>query len=162
MIETETTQVKSCYMRQVRNSNFEILRLIAMFLILLFHFPWDETRIVITSSPAKGAILSVLVAFLSNWGKVGDALFFMLSSWFLCEEQQNLKKNLHRAWVLEIQILFYSILTVSSPFTILCCTFRTMGFNGFLTFPFRNWDLVVCHKLWSLPLHLTFPHYSVT
>ena len=46
----------------------------------------------------------------SQWmGGCGDALFFAISAWFLCDEQLSINKNLRRIWNLEKQILFYSL-----------------------------------------------------
>lgn len=55
--------------------------------------------------------MRIVTAFLSQFGGVGDDLFFGISAWFLCvEHSPSLKRNCRRAWILERQLLFYSLL----------------------------------------------------
>ncbi|WP_317642888.1 acyltransferase family protein [Bombiscardovia apis] len=137
--------------RRVRNSNFEALRLFAMFLIVLFHFHWDKANIVSTSSPFKNTILAGLVTLFSNWGNVGDALFFMLSSWFLCEEKQSIKKNLYRAWILELQILFYSGCSIAFYYLVLHIPYHgTEWIPALFPFATGSWWYVTSYGLFLL------------
>lgn len=91
-----------------RNSSFELLRLIAMYMIVLHHhvihnpFPvYDEP-----TSPSQ----FIYVCFMPL-GKIAVDIFFGISAWFLCESRDSSpRKSLRRIWVLERQILFYSLL----------------------------------------------------
>ncbi|WP_317642889.1 acyltransferase family protein [Bombiscardovia apis] len=119
MANASVAQTKSYSKRRMRNSNFEVLRIVSMFLITLFHFPWDNVNIAVGSDPLSSTIISNTAAFLTNWGSFGNTLFFILSSWFLCEEQQSLKKNLHRVWLMELQLIFYAWCIVAFDYFIL-------------------------------------------
>lgn len=93
---------KTLQSKKIRNSNVELVRLIAMVMIVLNHTPWVNCLYV---DPNIGYIqrlgMTLTVSFLSNWGGVGDCLFFIISAWFLCEENQSLKRNIARCWHLE-------------------------------------------------------------
>ena len=98
-----------------RNSNIEVLRLVAMGLIVLNHLQWGEMHYIDTNwSYIHRMGISQIVTFLSNWGGVGDCLFFGISAWFLCTERQSIRKNIGRCWQLEKQLWFWSILTCGS------------------------------------------------
>lgn len=92
-----------------RESNIELLRLGAMFLIVFNHFPWMIEQILDGSQGVFKYVLLNTVGILSNFGGLGDDLFFMISAWFLCLETPSIKKSCLRAWMLEQRMLFYSI-----------------------------------------------------
>lgn len=86
-----------------RNSNVEILRIIAMYLIIWTHLSPGE---------AIASLQYPLIAKLISYGggSVGDVLFFSISAWFLCKARTpNLQTTLQRIWKLEKQLLFYSL-----------------------------------------------------
>lgn len=93
---------------EVRNSSFELLRLLAMYMIILHHhvvhnpFPvYDE--------PAS--VSQFIYTCFLPLGKVGVDIFFGISAWFLCQNRDlSPRKSLKRIWVLERQMLFYSLL----------------------------------------------------
>ena len=74
--------------------------------IVLNHFPWDYDSLSSACFPGGGIAL-FLVNLLSNFGGLGDCLFFGISAWFLSEEIQGLGKNVKRVCMLEAQLLFY-------------------------------------------------------
>ena len=53
--------------------------------------------------------LACSMRFFNHGGGVGDCLFFMISAWFLSAEVPSVRKSFRRAWVLERQLLAYSI-----------------------------------------------------
>ncbi|WEV59328.1 acyltransferase [Bifidobacterium sp. ESL0728] len=111
---SETTKAKQ---KLTRNSNVEILRLVAMLLIVLNHFPWPKIAIWGTILPYTQRFpLVLLTSFLSNFGGLGDCLFFGISTWFLCMEQPDFRKSIRRVWQLEKQLLFYSFLFLFCSF----------------------------------------------
>lgn len=93
---------------EVRNSSFELLRLLAMYMIILHHhvvhnpFPvYDE--------PAS--VSQFIYTCFLPLGKIGVDIFFGISAWFLCQNRDlSPRKSLKRIWVLERQMLFYSLL----------------------------------------------------
>lgn len=90
-----------------RDSGIELLRILAMLMIIghhLYvhsHIPID----IMPSSPFRFFILWQTAA-----GKIGVAVFFMISAWYLCDNHApTLRQSLKRVWRLEREILFYSI-----------------------------------------------------
>ena len=67
-----------------RNSRIEGLRLLAMFAITLNHFPWDYPAL--STGGSTGLVAQFIVNLLSNFGGVGDCLFFGISAWYLSDE----------------------------------------------------------------------------
>ena len=92
-----------------RNSSIELLRLLAMFMIVFNHVRWPADQIISSDMPYLTRVaLMGLVSFLSSFGGVGDCLFFGITAWFLCMENPSFKKSVLRAWMLERQLLFYA------------------------------------------------------
>lgn len=105
MIDHRTVRHKG-----VRNSNIEMVRLIAMVMIVLNHSPWNAFSYADASAGYIQRLgMTCIISFLSNWGGVGDCLFFIISAWFLCDEKQSYKRNISRCWHLEKQLWFWSI-----------------------------------------------------
>ena len=77
-------------MAKVKQSNFELLKVVAMLMIVCHH-------------------LITQIAFNIDTQLTG--LFFMVSAWFLCirAEAFQMKKSMSRIWSLEKVMLFYSI-----------------------------------------------------
>lgn len=86
-----------------RNSNVEALRIFGMFLIAMNHF------MSVDRFPNGTFWPQFIVNFISELGGVGDWLFFGISAWFLCQQQQSWKRNIKRMLSLEGEVLFYSI-----------------------------------------------------
>ena len=64
-----------------RNSNIEVLRLVAMGLIVLNHLQWGEMHYIDTNwSYIHRMGISQIVTFLSNWGGVGWAIAYSSGS----------------------------------------------------------------------------------
>lgn len=90
-----------------RESNFELLRIFAMFLIVLHHCNvhgifdyWNDNSFVLYR------INNFISLFLSSGGQVGVTLFVLLTGYFSCQQSFKLKKWLS----VYLQMLFYSIL----------------------------------------------------
>ncbi|WP_193316212.1 acyltransferase family protein [Bifidobacterium cebidarum] len=94
-------------MHKTRNSSIELLRIIAAYLIVLRHFVGANAFDVWAQPLSFNKI--ILEGILYPSGKVGVVLFFLISAWFLCESTTDLKAALRRAWILEREILFYSL-----------------------------------------------------
>ena len=69
--------------RKGRNSNVEMLRLVAMASITLNHFPWDY---LVLGSGDEACLAQFIVNLVSNFGGLGDCLFFGISAWYMSEE----------------------------------------------------------------------------
>lgn len=92
-----------------RNSSIELLRIVSMVMIIGFHF------LLVNSEAGSMRMLPVGISkffyenlFLSG-GWIGNCIFFTISVWFLVERNQTLKKCLRRVWILEREVLFWSI-----------------------------------------------------
>lgn len=97
--------------KTIRNSNVELVRLIAMAMVMFNHSPWGASNYLDMGAGYGQRLGSTLiVSFLGNWGGVGNCLFFIISAWFLCDEQQRYAKNASRCWHLEKQLWFWSFL----------------------------------------------------
>lgn len=90
-----------------RESNFELLRILAMFLIVLHHCNvhgifnyWHHNFSILHH------INNFISLFLSSGGKVGVTLFVLLTGYFSCQQSFKLQKWLS----VYLQMLFYSIL----------------------------------------------------
>ena len=94
-----------------RNSSIELLRIIAMFMILMHHFVvhngYDELNLPL--GPER--IFFQLV--MAGGGKVGVVIFFSISAWFFLDKEQTIKSNLKRVWIMERELLFWSLILVT-------------------------------------------------
>ncbi len=90
-------------MKKVRESNFELLRIISIFLIICFHYS-DLGSIELSSVPFS--FNKFILELASFGGGFGNNIFILISGYFLLNsENTNMKKVIN----LFIQTLFYSI-----------------------------------------------------
>lgn len=90
-----------------RNSSFELLRLIAMFMIVAHH---HVTHNPFPAFDQPASINQFAYVFFLSMGKISVDIFFGISAWFLCESRDlSIRKSLRRIWILERQMLFYSL-----------------------------------------------------
>lgn len=94
-----------------RNSSIELLRILAMLMIIARHYVGANAFSVAAQPFSKRKIF--LESFVYPSGKVGVVLFFFISAYFLCATNTTIVSNLRRIWILEREILFWSI--------VLCC-----------------------------------------
>ncbi len=73
-----------------RNSNFELLRIICIFMIIFFH----SYRTVYSTSGISSLDLYVMKG-LSSWGALGIDIFVIISAWFSVDLKFNSKKVKH-------------------------------------------------------------------
>jgi hypothetical protein len=92
-----------------RKSNFELLRIIAMLMIVASHLGVHGVKHVLFPNLANVAYNGgtfankIFVSFCSTGGSIGVALFFMISGFFSCrKEKLSIKK-------ISLQTAFYSI-----------------------------------------------------
>lgn len=97
--------------RNTRNSSIELLRVIAMFMILAHHFI-VHNRFDIKDMPI-GLEKVFFQTIMQGGGKVGVVIFFSISTWFLINEKQEIRNSLRRIWLMEREVLFWSILLAS-------------------------------------------------
>lgn len=93
-----------------RNSSIELLRIIAMFMILAHHFIVHNGYDVLKLPLGPERIFFQLV--MAGGGKVGVVIFFSISAWFFLDKEQTIKSNLKRVWIMERELLFWSLALV--------------------------------------------------
>ena len=98
-----------CEKGEVRQSNFELLKIIAMIFIVTHHFVAKNAFNVDTQ--INGITFNKLfLQLIGNHAFIGNNLFFMISAWFLCDKEElSIKYSLRRMRSLEKQMLFYSM-----------------------------------------------------
>ena len=94
-----------------RNSSIELLRIIAMFMILMHHFIVHNGYDVLKLPVGPQRIFFQLV--MAGGGKIGVVIFFSISAWFLLDKEQTIKSNLRRVWVMERELLFWSLILLA-------------------------------------------------
>ena len=98
-------------MRGQRNSSIELLRIIAMFMILSHHFIVHNAYDVLKLPLGPERIFFQLV--MQGGGKIGVVIFFSISAWFFLDKEQTIKSNLKRVWIMERELLFWSLSLVA-------------------------------------------------
>ena len=72
-------------LNQIRNSSFEILRIILMFLIILSHIMYHTKSLPHLTNNNYHKLINnkyILLRIISNYGKFGDIVFIMISGYF--------------------------------------------------------------------------------
>lgn len=90
-----------------RNSSIELLRIIAMFMILMHHFIVHNVYDVENLPLGPQRVFFQLI--MQGGGKIGVVIFFSISAWFFLDKEQNVKSNFKRVWIMERELLFWSI-----------------------------------------------------
>ncbi len=86
-----------------------------MLMILSHHFVFHN-RGALASFPMTPGREILSFIFLGA-GKIGVVIFFSISTWFLISSEQSIKHNFKRIWIMERELLFWS-LTLLVAFTI--------------------------------------------
>ena len=86
-----------------RKSNFELLRIIAMILIIAHHFSLHGGFRVVQSKPL---INRIWILWLQLGGKIGVNIFVLISGYFLVSSPAFKLKKVLKLW---LQLFFYSI-----------------------------------------------------
>lgn len=82
-----------------------------MFMILAHHFIVHNGYDVLKLPLGPERIFFQLV--MAGDGKVGVVIFFSISAWFFLDKEQTIKSNLKRAWIMERELLFWSLILVT-------------------------------------------------
>lgn len=135
-----------------RNSSIELLRIIAMLMILCNHYIVQSDVFVGTNIPPFSLKLYILL-LLRCLGKLGVMIFFTISAWYLCmEKEPTMKKALKRVWILEREVLFYSLglLIVCYIFARQYVTKPKIIYSIFPTISGREWWYVTAYVIFLL------------
>ena len=110
-----------------RNSSIELLRIIAMFMILMHHFIVHNGYDVKQLPLGPERIFFQLV--MAGGGKIGVVIFFSISAWFFLDREQTIKSNLRRVWIMERELLFWSLILMASYLAFDRVTFHSRVIN---------------------------------
>lgn len=75
----------------IRQSNFELLRIVAMLMIVAFHysiFVGEHISALPIICNGRVFINKLFISFLGSFGPIGSGLFFMITGFFLCKKQR--------------------------------------------------------------------------
>lgn len=78
-----------------------------MFMILMHHFIVQNGYDVLKLPMGPERIFLQLI--MQGGGKVGVVIFFSISAWFFLDKEQTIKSNLKRIWIMERELLFWSL-----------------------------------------------------
>lgn len=80
-------------------------------MILMHHFIVHNGYDVLKLPLGPERIFFQLV--MAGGGKVGVVIFFSISAWFFLDKEQTVKSNLKRVWIMERELLFWSLTLVA-------------------------------------------------
>lgn len=123
--------------RKQRNSSIELLRIIAMLMILSHHF------VVHNGSPLSRFPLTpgreIFSFFFLSGGKIGVVIFFSISAWFFIDSAQSIKQNFKRIWLMERELLFWSLTLLAAFAIINRSTFPSIVITSFFPIVTNLW-----------------------
>lgn len=99
-----------------RQTSLELLKILAAAGIVGHHFILYNGFNVFTTPLSINTFF--LEAIIFPGGKTGVFLFFAASSWFLSNKHASLKLSLRKLWILEREVLFWSLSLLSAVFII--------------------------------------------
>lgn len=140
-----------------RQSNFELLRIISMLMIVAHHFVAKNAFNVDTQIIGL-TVNKLFLQFIGNHAFIGNNLFFMISAWFLCDisKEYDIKKSLKSVWKIERQMLFYSI---SMCIVLILCGGGVYkpSFSCKVCVPAEHRHLVVSYDICRISSHQPIP-----
>ena len=95
--------------KRQRNSSIELLQLVSMLMIVGFHYVRGGNQgLWIASQPISFNKFVYQMIYMSG-GWIGNFIFFTISVWFLLDRCETLNDSLKRIWLLERELLFWSL-----------------------------------------------------
>ena len=135
-------------MKSLRNSNFELLRIICMFLIIAHHYAvhggWEASSLFVENGINYNYIF---IQILGSGGQISCLVFALMTGYFMIDKNINYKKII----IMILEMFFYSILIMIILYEFNLVTFRVTDFVKSL-FPifYGNWFLIFYIKLYIL------------
>ncbi len=140
-----------------RNSAVELLKIIGMFLIVLSHvahtlghtpdYLSEYNNVVYNLSLATADFKAVILRIFLYFGNLGNAIFFVCSSWFLCELNKAKKEKVAQiivdAWLISMIIVSCYLLSPEKISTVLII-------KSFFPTIFQNNWYISCYILFYL------------
>lgn len=132
-----------------RNSSIEALRLVGMFLILCCHV-FEGYMLPIEAFPLNG--VSYLMA---KMGGTGDVIFFGITAYYLASrvgEPPSIRASLRRVWIMDRQLLFYSISLFAFTLVVWLFGFGFNSYDGTMIMELGEWSISpLMSRLWWYP-----------
>ncbi|WEV42240.1 acyltransferase [Bifidobacterium sp. ESL0682] len=142
-------------MKKERQSNFEALRLWAMFIITFHHFAMHQALPVAVTIP-KGINRFLVEVFMLSQGQMGVILFFAITAYFLCDSTPSLHKAFKKAWSLEWEVLFWSLMLSVLSIAKGWGPFPTSSKKGFLKYFISAFTPVLSDTWWFTTAYMGF------
>ncbi len=138
--------------RSVRRSNFELLRIVAMLMIIAHHVSFHG-GFIFNSSVFSVNHLWIDIFYIG--GKVGVNIFFLISGYFLIESKGITINKIIKFWS---QLLFYSV----TMFVILYLLgrFPNMNISGFIYELFKSFFPVITEAWWFASVYFLLYIFS--
>ena len=140
-----------------RQSGIELLRIIAMLMIIGYHAMTSTSMDDLYWHQIDG-VKFFYETVLGSGGWIGNVCFFTISAWFIAgSAQPSVRKSLRRAWLLEREVLFWS-LTLCMAFILLSRSgvYHAAGFGAsdilqsLLPTATRQWWYVTSYMLFLI------------
>lgn len=132
-----------------RESNLELLRILAMLLIVLGHYVYWGIGDLKTDSFINDLIFNFLVL----GGKIGVNIFVFISSWFLVDSKFNLKKIIDLFLKVKIYAFIFLIIAILLK--------ESLSLKKIIIslFPiiFKNYWFITCYMM----LYIIFPYLNI-
>lgn len=91
-----------------RQSGIELLRIISMWMIVAHHLV-EKNAFNMFEQPTGARKAFFEIVFFAG-GKIGVVVFFTITAWFFLDREQTFRASLRRIWLMERELLFWSIL----------------------------------------------------
>lgn len=144
--------------KQARNSSIELLKIIAIFIIVISHVsqtlidkngyvPWNDYLIPTT---ATANINNLMILIFRFFGPLGNAIFFICSAWFLIDNDKVISKKILK--------IILDVWTISVGWLLIVFFLRQGEINvkmivkQFLPITFKNNWYITCYLLFY-PIH---------
>ena len=109
-----------------RKSNFELMRIFAIFLIVIFHASMDLNQSMNFQHVFTPNMIPIFL--LGGWGRLGVGLFVIVSSWYLQEKEFDPKRGKKFIYICYITV-YYAFLV---PFIMKLTHLREVSISDFL------------------------------
>ena len=138
--------------QSVRRSNFELLRIVAMLMIIAHHVSFHGGFIFNSS---VFSVNHLWIDVFSMGGKIGVNIFFLISGYFLIESKGITINKIIKFWS---QLLFYSV----TMFMILYLLgrFPNMNISGFIYELFKSFFPVITEAWWFASVYFLLYIFS--
>ncbi len=131
--------------KTIRNSNFELMRILCIVFIIAYHYALHACSGTLSSKVGSPSLTGLIINLLSSWQWVGNYGFVAISSYFLCRKTNFKSKKLI---YLYLQTIFYCIIFTAGYVVFI-------GKNS-LSFAFQELSTPLNDQYWFLTSYIIF------